>query len=603
MFSAKGYNHAHLWLGAKGTEEMRMKKIVDKISSPRTIFLAGVVVIIVACFVTYIPAIRGGFIWEDVLYVTVNPMLTAPHGLYLIWFSSVQQLDSLGLFPTCRLVYTTFWIEHHLWGFNPMGYHAVNVAIHITNALLLWLVLRRMSIPGAWFVSAVFALHPVQVESVAWITELKNTLMMFFALLTVLCWMKSEFDDKLSRKALLFYASSLLLYALALLGKSTACTLPLAFILILWFKHVPLTAKRLLLIVPFLTMGIGTGLYTMRWQISSQGMGIINLGLSPAAKLIIAGRALWFYLWKLFWPVNLTFSYPRWHVDPTSIWQYAWPVSFVIAIFLCGLWRKRIGRAPLAALLFFALTLFPMLGFFYIFTFIFSFVADHYQYAACIGPIALVAAVGVALFGRSGKNVKLVIISMAGILLLILGTLTYQQCKAYKNSDTIWADTLKKNPSSWLAHGSIGVSLCAQGEYLKALYHFEEGIKFSSYMKAIYPSKYALSYHNAGSALLKLGRLNEAVVYYQKSLDIWEYSADVHIMLGGVLARQGNTVMAKVHILRALEITKERNDSFSQIFRMSKDQLVEELQKELKLLEEQKRDITSSQKAQELPIK
>lgn len=365
-----------------------MMSIVGTTTS-RAVLLAGSLAIITVCFVAYVPAMKAGFIWDDDYYVTNNPLLTAPGGLYRIWTSGTITSQ---YFP---LTYTTFWFEYRLWGFNPVGYHIVNVVIHIINSLLLWLVLRRLSVPGAWFASAVFALHPVQVESVAWVTERKNLLMLLFSLLSVLCWLKFVLDNKTGPKAILLYVASLFLFALALFGKATACTLPAAMLLILWLKRVPLSARRILCVVPFFVMAVGMGLFVMWWENHHQGTGQINLGLNLPARFLIAGRALWFYLSKLFWPVNLTFSYPRWNIDPAAICQYLWPAASILMIASAWILRKRLGRAPLTAILFFAVTLFPVLGFISLFTFMYTFVADHYQYAACIGPIALVAAGGI----------------------------------------------------------------------------------------------------------------------------------------------------------------------------------------------------------------
>ena len=160
--------------------------------------------------------------------VTANKLLIAPDGLRRIWFS----LDSPSqYFP---LVYTTFRIEHALWGLNPAGYHWVNILLHSANALLVWRLLRRLRVPGAWLAAAIFALHPVQVESVAWITERKNVLMGFFFLLALLSW--AEFVEEQSRRIWKFYALALIFYAFALFSRTTACTLPAALLLILWLK-------------------------------------------------------------------------------------------------------------------------------------------------------------------------------------------------------------------------------------------------------------------------------------------------------------------------------------------------------------------------------
>jgi tetratricopeptide (TPR) repeat protein len=550
-----------------------MRRVVDK-TGKRLVLLAGAIAIVAGCLAAYMPAIRGGFIWDDDDYVTANPLLAVPDGLYRIWFSTDAPSQ---YFP---LVYTTFRVEHQLWGLNPAGYHTVNVAIHCINALLLWLVLRRLSIPWAWLASAIFALHPVNVESVAWITERKNVLMLFFSLLSALCWVEFVLGNKSGRKAILLYACSLLFCALALFSKATACTLPAALILILWLKRSPVTARRWLQIVPYFAMAIGIGLLVMWWEKHHQGMGVVNLGLSSTEKTLIAGRALWFYLWKLFWPVNLAFSYPRWNIDAHSVWQYGWPVSFVIAIVCAWLLRNRLGRGPVTALLFFPAMLFPMLGFFPLYTFVYTFVADHYQYMACIGPIALVAAGGATLFGRSGKNARFVIASAAGLLLLTLGILTWRQCEAYKSADTLWVDTLGKNPDSWLAHGELAGSLYRQRKFDEALPHLDRLLELAQYVKKIHPRAYSDAYYCKGLIFTAKGRPEDAAEQYRKSLEVDDNSALVHYLLANILAKQGKVEEATAHYRHGLEIAKTKGAK----------NLAEDIRRQLEAVEKQKTD-------------
>jgi protein O-mannosyl-transferase len=545
-----------------------MRRIVDT-AAPKLLLLAGAMVIIVACFAAYIPAIKGGFIWDDDAYVTANPLLTAPDGFYRIWFSTDAPSQ---YFP---MTYSTYWVEYRLWGLNPMGYHAVNAAIHIINALLLWLVLRRLSIPGAWFASAVFALHPVNVESVAWITERKNVLMLFFSLLSVLCWLEFALGNKPGRKAILFYAGSLLFCALALFSKATACTLPAALVIVLWLKRMPLTARRWLQVAPFVTLGLGMGFLVMWWERHQQGTGFVNPGLSPADKLLIAGRALWFYLWELFWPANLAFSYPRWHINPAAVWQYAWPAASVLALVCAWLWRERIGRATAAAILFFVAMLFPMLGFFPLYTFVYCFVADHYQYAAAIGPVVLVAAGGVCVMRRLGTNGKTVMLSAAGVLLLTLGVLTWRQCRIYTNNEALWLDTIEKNPDSWLAHSQIGGMLFRQGRVDEARVHMERVLGLASYVETIHPRAFADLHCNLAAISEAEGRLDDAAGHYQKALEIFENAALTHYWLANVLVRQGKVEQAIPHFNRALEIAKAKKA----------DNLAEEIRQQLKSLE------------------
>ncbi|MGD0596984.1 MAG: tetratricopeptide repeat protein [Sedimentisphaerales bacterium] len=548
-----------------------MRRVVDK-TGKELVLLAGAIAIVVGCFAAYIPAIQGGFVWDDDDYVTANPLLSAPDGLYRIWFSTDSPSQ---YFP---LAYTTFRGEYQLWGLNPAGYHTVNVAIHCINALLIWVILRRLSIPWAWFAAAVFALHPVNVESVAWITERKNVLMLFFSLLSVLCWVEFVFGGKSGRKAILLYAGSLLFCALALFSKATACTLPAALVLILWLKRSPVTVKRWLQIAPYIAMAIGIGLLVMWWEKHHQGMGVVNLGLSSTEKTLIAGRALWFYLWKLIWPVNLAFSYPRWNIDAHSVWQYGWPVSFVIAIVCAWLLRNRLGRGPVTALLFFPAMLFPMLGFFPLYTFVYTFVADHYQYMACIGPIAVAAGAAAITYRKSGKNAKFIIASAAGVLLLTLGTLTWRQCEAYTSRDTLWIDTLKKNADSWLAHGELASSLYRQGKLDEALPHLDRLLELAQYVKKIHPRAYSDAYYCKGLIFTAKGRPEDAAEQYKMSLEVDDNSALVHYLLANILARQGKVEEATAHYRHGLEIARAKGAK----------NLAEDIRRQLEAVEKQK---------------
>ncbi|MBN2019024.1 MAG: tetratricopeptide repeat protein [Sedimentisphaerales bacterium] len=534
-------------------------KPIDSSTAHRIIFSARTLAIITVCFAAYIPAMKAGFIWDDDYYVTNNQLLTEPGGLYRIWTSGTVTSQ---YFP---LTYTTFWLEYRLWGLNPVGYHVVNIAIHIINSLLLWLVLRRLSIPGAWFASAVFALHPVQVESVAWITERKNLLMLLFSLLSFLCWLKFVLDNKTGPKAILLYVASLLLFALALFGKATACTLPPAMLLILWFKRIPLRARRILEIFPFFVMAVGMGLFIMWWEQHHQGTGTINLGLNLLDRFLIAGRALWFYLSKLFWPVNLTFSYPRWNIDPAAIRQYLWPAAGILLIISAWLLRKRLGRAPLTAILFFAVTLFPVLGFFSLFTFMYTFVADHYQYAACIGPITLVAASGALFMRKSIPGIKFIVPLIASAVLLTLASLTCLQSGIYLDKMSLWKNTVNKNPGSFLANAQLFKLLFDQGNVPEAKFHLERALHLAPYVQKIDSRVYASLHYQMGLVLEKEGKLSDAAGQYQKVLDATDYfevRMTAYYHLGKILSLQNNIEPAREHLLRAIEIARHHHNDY-----------------------------------------
>ncbi len=327
-----------------------MHEIAGRLFSSRRGAIACALVLAVLTILVYRPAWNGGFLWDDDVYITKNELLTAPDGLRRIWFS----FDSPSqYFP---LVYTTFRVEHAFWGLNPTGYHWVNLLLHIANAMLVWSVLARLKVPGAWLAGAIFALHPVQVESVAWITERKNVLMAFFFLLTLLAWI--AFINERTKRRWLFYGLALILYLLALSAKTTACTLPAALFLIF---H----------------QGTSRAVFTF---------------LSPIERVLVASRAVWFYLSKLIWPSRLTFIYPRWDITPTHFLSYVWLLAGLTLCVAMYFLRRYVGRSVEVAAGFFVATLSPVLGFIMLYTFRYTFVADHYQYLACIGPIALASA-------------------------------------------------------------------------------------------------------------------------------------------------------------------------------------------------------------------
>ena len=442
-------------------------------SHPKLPFAAGLVLIVAATLAAYIPAMRATYVWDDDVYVTRNPLLVASDGLFRIWFS----MDSPSqYFP---MVYTSFRLEYKLWGLNPAGYHITNVTLHVINAILLWLLLRYMSIRGAWVIAAIFALHPVQVESVAWITERKNILMAFFYFLSFLAWLRFVSLSEKSERAWPLYLLSLVLCRASLLSKTTACTMPVALILSLWLKRIPLTWKRWLQIAAYVMLGLAMGMLTVWWELYHLRAMELQLGMNAIDRILLASRAIWFYLAKLVWPVNLTFSYPKWQISSSEPLQYLWPLACVAVGFCLWFWRKQLGKGCIATVVFFVATLFPMLGFFKLYTFRYSYVADHYQYVASIGPIAIVVAAGCSLINHRGWWLRTLAIIVTASVLVSLAVLTWRQCHAYKDFQSLYEDTLRKNPQSFMSCGNLGVIYMRRGAYQEAIQIFKraESIK------------------------------------------------------------------------------------------------------------------------------
>lgn len=529
----------------------------------------GAAAIVLMVLASYLPAIRGGFVWDDDVYLTANPLITAADGLFRIWFS----LDSPSqYFP---LVYSTFRLEHALWGMNPLGYHAVNVLLHALNALLVWGILRRLSVPGAWLAAGLFALHPVQVESVAWITELKNVLSVFFSLLAIRSWL--AFLEPPGGRPWRHFGLALALFALALFSKTTACTLPAALLLIVWLKEGNLARRRLAAVAPFLILGLAMGLLAIWWERHHQGTVGREFAFPAAERLLIAGRALWFYLGKLAWPLDLSFSYPRWRVDPGNPLDWAWPVAALAAAFALWWQRERIGREAAAAALFFVATLAPLLGFIPLYTFRYTFVADHYQYLAAVGPLAVLAAAATRLCERRFPG-KPAMALLSAPLLLLLGALTWRQAQAYENSLTLWTDTVAKSPDSWLAHNNRGKALGDRGRAAEAREEFQRSVALNpgnkdahknlalvfvsegklaealaSFREAVRIDPYYFdAYYGFGTTLGMKGMFAESVAYLNRAVTLNHGSAKAHNSLGVSLASSGRVAEAVGHFREAL---------------------------------------------------
>ncbi len=505
--------------------------------SGRSRLLLGIGFIVVVTAVAYAPAYEAGFIWDDDYYVTENPLLTAPDGLRRIWFSTDAPSQ---YFP---LVYTSFRIEYALWGDAAAGYHAVNVVLHILNALLLWRVLWRLSVPGAWLAGAVFALHPVHVESVAWITERKNVLSTLFYLGSLVAWMRWLARDR--TRGLRDYALSLFFFALALFAKTTACTLPAGLVLVAWLQGIRLDARRKLALVPYVAMGLAMGLVAIWWEQNLQGTRGDRFALAPLESILVAGRAIGFYLEKLVWPVDLAFSYPRFEIDPANPVGYLWPIGSLLLAAVLWVGRSRFGRGPIAAYVFFVASLSPLLGFIPLFTFLYTFVADHYVYVASMGPIALLSALAALGFGKMGSAGKRASALAALLLFSALGLATWNQAGTYESPETLWRHTLESNPNSWMAEHNLGRALLGKGRYREAIAHYQRALTIRPDMhrphrgialalRALGRPEAALrhldraielkpdfvrAYRQRGAILLELGRPSEAVPNFEAVLE------------------------------------------------------------------------------------
>ena len=510
-------------------------------------WLKGLLLIVAVVF-AYQPVWHAGFIWDDDAHLTANPCIVGPLGFKEIWMSSAATY-----YP---LVLTSFWVQHAIWGLNPLPYHLVNVAMHAACTVLLWLVLRCMKVRGAWFGAALWGLHPVQTESVAWITELKNTQSCLFYLLAIRFFLKWRAAGTFAgRKGTEWdYAFALLCAVLAILSKASTVMLPVVLGLVWWWSDGRWCWRNLFRLAPFFIISAAASGWTIWEQQFHSGAVGTEWSQSLAERLVIAGKAVWFYLGKLLWPHPLIFIYPRWRIDALCPTAYL-PV-LALGIILILLWVNRGGRTGpvFFAFVYFVVSLFPVLDFFNVYFFRYSFVGDHFQYLASLGPVALAAAGITVALGRFEKKSPYLKPALCGTLLLVLGLLTWRQCGMYADMETLWRVTINKNPDCSMAHNNLGTVLASKGQVDEAIVQFRKALEIQQ--------DNADAHDNLGNVLLQKGSVDEAIIHYQKALEIKPDSADACCALGNALSQRGRLDEAMEQFQKAIHLQPDLDRAY-----------------------------------------
>jgi tetratricopeptide (TPR) repeat protein len=497
-----------------------------------------------ATFMAYQPAWNGSTLWDDELHIT--PLeLRSMDGLKSIW---THPRGTVQYFP---LAHTVFWLESNIWGDSTLGYHLLNILLHFFSAIMLVRILRKLGIRGSWLAGAIFALHPVMVESVAWITELKNTLSGVFFLSAALAYL--TYTETGKRR---LYISALGLFILGLMSKTGIAPFPLAMLAVVWWKRGRLLWRRdIVPLLFFFLAGILSGLVTLYVERTHIGTRGPEFEFSLIERCLIAGRALWFYIVKIFLPVNLMISYPRWILNAAAWWQYLFPAAALIAGYILWAMRKA-WRAPAAVFFYFTAMLLPYLGFFSLFAFRYSFVADHYQYLAAIGSIVLGAGLMDKAFGLVKGNVVLKP-AVTVTLLLTLGILSWKQSRMYSNAETLYRTTITKNDNCWMAHNNLGLLLANTRRTDEAMAHYNKALELNP--------NYAEAHNNLGLLLVNMGKPDEAMAHYNKALEINPNYGGAHFNLGLLLANMGQSNEAMAHYLKALELNPNHSKTHNNI--------------------------------------
>src|SRR6266481_2115745 len=501
-------------------------------------------ILAVVTILAYEPAWHGALLWDDNANMA-TPELRSLDGLRRIWFvpRTTQQY-----YP---LLYTSYWLQQRLLGDSTTDYHFVNILLHIGCVVLVLKILRFLRIPGAELAAIIFALHPVNVETVAWISERKNTLSGVFALAATLWYLKFD-ENRTSGR----YALALGLFFLGLLSKTAIVTLPLAWLVVLWWKRGWISLRRdVVPSIPFFFLSAAAGLMT-RWVESGNiaYKASTALAFSPVDRCLIAGRAFWFQLGKVLWPSHLMFVYPRWEINAAVGWQYLVPLAVLglLGIF----WSlRRWSRAPLAGVLVYIFLLLPSLGFLNIYFFFYSFVSDHWQYLACLGIITPCAS-GIVLLAGQLKSWQVWLergttLLLAGVLFL----LTWQQSRMYTNVETLYRTTIARNPACWMAYNNLGNILYQANRIPEAMDLFKQALRI----------KPAAAHYSLGNALALTGRTSEAIDQYKQALRINPDFAEVHNNLGNALFLTGRTSEAIDQYKQALRTNPNYGDAHNNL--------------------------------------
>jgi tetratricopeptide (TPR) repeat protein len=518
-----------------------------------TLLLAAT--ILLAGWLAFGGSIRGGWVWDDTEEVTQNTVMRDPAGLPKIWFAP----DGTDYLP---LKTSVQWLEWRAWGSDPAGYHAVNLALHLLSALLFWRVLGKLGLRHAWIGGLLLAVHPLAVESVAWVAELKNTLSLALLLLAMLAYL--DYDDFRGAKGNgvdpslsgmdsgpTLYLLSLCCFLFAMLSKSSVVMFPLVILLYAWWKRGRIGRRDWLGSAPFFAISLGLGLVTVWFQHHRAIVAGHQFAGGIFERVAAAGLALAFYLGKCLWPFGLLPIYPRWEINPASPLAYLPWLALAAVVAWCWSLRQTWGRPILFGLGFFGLNLAPVLGLVAMAYLRISRVADHFAYLSLLGILALVVAGADQLLARRSRAVA----TWAG-LAAVVAVLTWQShryTEIFHDEETLWSYTVKRNPAAWVAQGNLGYVIFQQGRVPEAVPYYREALRLNP--------DYAEAHYNLGTALLQLNQVPEAIAEYEQAVRLLPTSAGIQNNLGMALVRAGRLPDAVGHFAQAVRLDPDYGEA------------------------------------------
>lgn len=507
-------------------------------------FFGRVLLLVVAALFIYAPSFKGDFLWDDDDYVTDNCSLRSVSGLKDIWFNPAS---SPQYYP---LVFTSFWLEYQIYGASPLPYRIHNVILHLAVSLLVWRMLIRLNVSGAYLAALLFAVHPVSVESVAWIAERKNVLSALFFMLSLWFCISSfglvETRRVRRRLPVSAYGVALLCFICALFSKTVTALLPAVVVLLAWWKQ-KLRIRTVLYLLPFFVLGAAMGLYTAWMEKVHVGADGLEWAFSPVERILIAGRVVWFYLGKLVWPVGLSFIYPRWQIDASQAVQYVYPIAAMALAVVLWMMRSRIGRGAAAAFFIYAVLLFPVMGFLDVYPMRYSFVADHFAYLAGIPVLVLIVS-------AVSKLKRPLFRGLYSLILVLFILMAHARAAHFQDPETLWKTTLLRNPACLMALNNLGNYYAGRQQHLPAMAMYERALRIDSGS--------AYTHLNYGNALASAGRFREAENHLKQAIQYHPGDAGMYYSLGRVYQAMGQYSNALVQLNESIQLDPANPEPF-----------------------------------------
>ena len=507
--------------------------------------------IILLCIIVYTPSLRNGFIWDDDTNLYKSPWIQEAGGLKVIWFTHK-------MYQYYPIDFTTFWLEHKLWGLNPFGYHTINLILHILNALLFFWVALKIYPRLAFIPALLFAIHPIQVETVAWITERKNLLSLFFFLLAILAYLR--FDRN---RGIRYYLLTVIMFVCALLSKSIAVCFIFFPVLYKWWRDGKVTWREIRLSIVFVVIGLLSALYTLYLEFYHVGARGKVFDLTFLERFILSGRIIFFYIYKLLFPFNFMFFYPRWIINTKIWWQWLFPLAVMLVLGVLVIYRGKIGRGTLALFVFYIISIFPVLGFLNVYGMKFSFVADHFSYLSTPCLLLLLCTSIYFLLGKLRIGFPLLMSALYRILLssLLVIIVIYMCGKSmeltqnYKSEITLWNNLISQNPNTWIAYNNRGFIYDNQGNLTQALSDYNKVIQLNPSLAEIY--------NNRGFIYYRQGNLTQALSDYNKAIQLNPSLAETYNNRGLIYYKKRDLNKAFLDYNKAIRLDPNLADAYN----------------------------------------